>query len=153
MIETCYKDKLEPSFWLSENQKKYIGIFADVSIYLTLSTRKSVTSCTNLNGHNVLSKQEFFMKLTLNGNELIILLFQNHYSHQIDLFQIFWWFHRVLLVLPRGNKLVAMTTQVAMKISKNIKKTDFHNFFFWKVTKSKSVCYQKRFYLSLWVGY
>ena len=53
------------AFRKSKKIHRCFSIFADASIYLTLSMRKSMTSCANINGDNFLSKQEFFMKLTL----------------------------------------------------------------------------------------
>ena len=83
-IQTC---TLILAFRKSKKIHRYFSIFADVSIYLTLSTRKSVASCTNINGHNFLSKQEFFMKLTL---KLVSIFYQIFIFNQMIALQKLW---------------------------------------------------------------
>ena len=56
------------------------------------------------------------------------------------------------MVVPRGNKVIAMATQVAMKNSKIIKKTDFHNFFFGKLPNQTQFVTKKGFFLVYALG-
>ena len=51
-------------------------MLVDVSNLLVLCTLQSVTSQGNLNEHSFLPKQNFFIKLPLNEDQLIILLFK-----------------------------------------------------------------------------